>query len=224
MFAQMAIPIYYTIIIPGLPWITVRRLFVFALVLFIAISISGSRDVRHRIGSVLLVNRSIFGLLSAYFAMCVLFYFSSASPFESISHLTEIAIACDIPAIACIIVIRQTDDVRQLFMFISIISLLVTALGVIDFFGKANYAVEVLPNFIVLQRRKKIPDFSDVVVTAQIRNGLFARSIFNVPLSYGEFAATALPIGLYFIFEGENHRFVRSGLLSLSPWLSAFLL
>ena len=42
-----------------------------------------------QIGSVLLVNRSIFGLLSAYFAMCVLSLFSSASPFKSISHLQK---------------------------------------------------------------------------------------------------------------------------------------
>ena len=37
---------------------------------------------------------------------------------------------------------------------------------------------------------EKNPRFFDVVVTAQIRNGLFrANSILNVPLSYGEFAA-----------------------------------
>lgn len=207
LFAQTSIPVYYTIIIPGFPWMSVRRVFVFSLVILLSLSIAGSREVRMRVSDVLLQTKKLSFSLIGFYIMCVLSLFSSASPAESLSHLVEVSLSWYIPAIACIISIRTTEGVRRVFIFIGLCSLLVATLGVVDFFGQTNYAIKILPEAISSALMQANPDFVNIVATSQIRNGLYrADSIFNVPLSFGEFAAMVAPIGLYFSFEGEKHR------------------
>ncbi len=212
-FIEISIPAYYAVQFPGSPWISIRRLAVFSLIVLFAISVSGSARVRDHIYRTLKSTDKVFICIVGYYTMAFLSLFTSANITESIPQFSDWTLNWYVPMLACIITMRTTDDLRFVLKLIGICSLFVTALGVADFVAQRNYAIEIIPSSILNAMMEANPALAKVAEPL-IRNGQYrADSVFNVPLSYGEFAAMMGPIGCYFALHGEKHRERAFGLL-----------
>ena len=207
LFVEICIPTYYAIQLPGLPWISIRRVVVLFLIVLFAVSFSGSAELRRYVSNVLKLSKRLYFCLVGYYVVATLSILTSANPTESISLLSEWTLNWYVPALACVIVIRSMDDVRTLLKLISFLSLFVTALGVADFVAQRNYALAIMPGSLVSSLMASNPSFALLVGANPFRNGFYrAFSIFNVPLSYGEFVAMVAPLGAFFVVHGDNYR------------------
>jgi hypothetical protein len=206
-FVEICVPVYYTVQLPGLPWISVRRAVVSVLIFLFAVTIAGSSKQRKTLSETLKANKALYFCLTAYYISAALSVFTSKNAGQSISQLTEWTMNWFIPGLCCALVMRSNDDIRGLLRLIGALSLFVTALGVIDFLGQRNYAIAIMPGSLVSSLMASNPSFADMVNASPFRNGFYrASSIFNVTLSYGEFVAMVAPLGAYFIFHGDNLR------------------
>ena len=193
LFVQTSVPVYYAIIIPGVPLLMVRRIFILSLVLLFLISVSGSRNVRTYIVSVLEANRPVSVAIVAYFGMAFLSIFSSADPASTAAHLVDVFNGWYVPFFACLVVIRNSDDVRRLFLFISACSILVATLGMADFIEEKNIAIEILPKFIVSALMDRDPAFFQIISTAAMR----ARS--SAPARFSTFPCPSVNLARWWL-------------------------
>jgi hypothetical protein len=86
---DLCVPVYYAIAGTGLPWISVRRIATFPLILCISLVIAGSSEARARIvrrlGGAKLVSTCAIG----YLVMMALSILTSVSPPASISYFVD---------------------------------------------------------------------------------------------------------------------------------------
>jgi O-antigen ligase len=204
---EISVPAYYAVQIPGLPWISIRRLVVLCIIILLSVALSGSSRVREHVYQTLSVNKKIFICFSGYYVMCGLSILTAYNPAESISQFAEYTLNWYVPAIAAVIALRNIDDVRKVLKLIAWCSFIVAGLGVVDFVGQHNYAIDIIPKPLLNAMMSANPSFAEIVNSNPFRNGIYrSSSIYNVPLSYGEFAAMVAPIGGYFFFHGEKFR------------------
>ena len=207
LFVEICIPTYYAIQLPGLPWISIRRVVVLFLIVLFAVSFSGSAELRRYVSNVLKLSKRLYFCLVGYYVVATLSILISANPTEiNFSTLRmDLELVCARPGLRhCI---RSMDDVRSLLKLISFLSLFVTALGVADFVAQRNYALAIMPGSLVSSLMASNPSFALLVGANPFRNGFYrAFSIFNVPLSYGEFVAMVAPLGAFFVVHGDNYR------------------
>ncbi|MGO8739501.1 O-antigen ligase family protein [Rhodoblastus sp.] len=201
---DLCVPSYYAVQIPGSPWISVRRIFLLVLVALFLVSAAGSTKVRERILEVLRASSSAYKCFVLFYVMCALSILTSVMPFQSLSTLSEFTLDWYIPALACILVLADSDAIKLMFKVIGGLSVLVAILGVVDFIGQHNYAFQILPKGLVSAMVETNPALARIN-EAVFRNGHYrANSVFNVSLSYGEFAALVAPLGAYFVMHGEK--------------------
>ena len=74
---DLCIPFYYTIQLPGLPWISARRIATFPVIILFAIAYSGSSQVRRDVAIVLRSNRIIATCVFGFLAMIFVSIFTS---------------------------------------------------------------------------------------------------------------------------------------------------
>ncbi|MGO9428258.1 O-antigen ligase family protein [Rhodoblastus sp.] len=213
-FVETSIPNYYTVQVAGLPWISIRRLTVLCLIVFFSIAIAGSASARKKLHETLSANKLLYLCFAGYLGIAFLSLFTAQYLAQSIAQMAEYILNWYVPAFGCILAMRNMEDVRKTLKLLAIFSLLVTALGIVDFIGQHNYAVDVIPKPLLNAMMADNPSMVDLVYSHPMRNGYYrASSIFNVPLSYGEFAAMTAPIGGYFMFHARNYRERILGLL-----------
>lgn len=204
--ADLFIPNYYAVQLPGFPWISVRRAALFCLVGLFLYSFSGSRRVRDQIYEKLDANRNVFVCFAGFYVMCVLSLFTSYNFSSSFSQLTEVSLDWYIPALACMIAFKNSDDLDGLVKLIAFSSLFVSALGWADFVAEKSHAFELLPASWADAMIAANPTLARIGI-AETRNGVYrAKSIFTGPLSFGEFTAVVAPFGAYFMIYSRNLR------------------
>ena len=204
-FVQMCIPIYYAVQIPGLPWLSVRRIVLLFMIILFSVSFAGSKEVRSYLYRTMSVNKYLFYCIFGYYTWCFLSIFTSANPSASMTQFVEFTLNWYLPLLACVLVIRTMDDVRRLLKAILIFAFIVTAVGVLDFIGEKNYAIYIMPKALVNALSAANPSFAMIANTNPYREGVYrSGSRFSVALSYGEFAAIVAPIGGYFLFHART--------------------
>ena len=78
--ADICVPFYYTIQVPGLPWISLRRLLAFCLIALFAVSVSGSPKVRGELKRTISIERSFYICFVGYYIICGLSILTSVNP------------------------------------------------------------------------------------------------------------------------------------------------
>ena len=222
--AIICIPSYYAIQLPGMPWMSLRRISSLILIILLAISITGSANIRLRLYGILTSKKSLLICVMGFYIFAILSLFTSVNVALSLSQLSEYTLSWFFPGLACVIVLRSDGDVRNLMKFIGLLSLVVAAVGLMDYIGQRNFAFDLLPKGL-LDQSVETSDFFKRIGATIMRNGRYrAPSIFNVSLSLGEFAAMIAPIGAYFSLHGEQIRERAFGfLVSFSALFSAYL-
>ena len=204
---QLCVPAYFTVQIPSLPWISVRRIVTFILIILFAISVAGSRSARNRISDLLANSKALTICVFGFLVMIFLSIFTSADAPTSVSQFTDIVLNWYIPLFACLLVIRSGEDIRMLLKMIVVCSIIVAIAGATEFVLERRYYFDIFPKNILAKMMADNPSIAAIVNSNPYRNGLYrASSIFTVPLSFGEFAAMSAPITAFFILHAMSTR------------------
>jgi len=206
LIADLVIPFYYTIQFSGLPWISARRLATFALIAPFLVAVAASSEVRRHIAERIRASLLIFICATGFLAMAGLSILTSISPTESTSALVDAVLSWYVPFFAMIYIARDKNDIIFLLKIICLCAIFNTGAGVIEFFLKHRFFIDIFPKSMLATMIQSNPTLSDLLPNAQdFRNGLFrASSTFVTPLSFGEFEIIVIPIGLFFLLHREK--------------------
>ncbi|MGB3583688.1 MAG: hypothetical protein WBA40_21605 [Roseiarcus sp.] len=203
---NLCVPYYYMVQFAGLPWISARRIVAFALILPFLLAVASSSEVRQQIASRLLASPLILICAAGYLVMAILSIPESLIPGESLSALVDSLLEWYVPFVAMIYIIRDEKDIVRLLKIICLCALLNSALGVVEFYFKHRFLVDVFPKSMLAALAESNPMLQTLVDgTGAWRNGIFrATSTFLVPLSFGEFEIIVIPIALFFAMHRQN--------------------
>ena len=206
LIVDLSVPFYYMVQVPGLPWISARRLATFALFTPFLTAIAASSDVRRHITERIRASRLIIICAAGFLAMAGLSVLTSAAPADSFSGFIDAILTWYVPFLALIYVARGTDDVVVILKIICFCALLCTLAGVVEFRLQHRFFIDIFPGGMLATIIDNNPSLQALLPSAgDFRNGLFrASSIFVTPLSFGEFEIIAIPIGLFFALHREN--------------------
>ena len=202
---DLCVPAYYAVQFPGLPWISIRRLITMIMIVLLCFTIAGSASTRQRLSNILAKNTPLFICLIGFVAMAFISIFVSQIPTDSLSHFLEIVLNWYIPFFGCLVVLRSQRDIFNIFRIVGILVIVVSFIGVLEFITQHRLAIDVIPKSLLSSMMAANPSFADLVNSNPFRNGQYrASAVFNVPLSFGEFAAMVGPIGGYFLLHSEK--------------------
>ncbi len=204
---DLCVPNYYAIDALGLPWISVRRMATFALIVVFATAIASSASVRGRILANLAGSKSIAVCAFGFLVMCGLSVFTSINPSASVSQITEIILNWYVPFIALLYAIRDEKHLLLLVRVLGVCALYVALAGVAEFFTQHRFFVELIPKPLLNSLMEKNITFANFVNSSPFRNGVWrASSVFASPLSLGEFGGMIAPVGLFFFAHSRRVR------------------
>ena len=193
---NLCVPNYYAYQIPGLPWISVRRLAAVPLIVVFAVALAGSCNFRARLTSSLDSLKSISIGVIGFLVMIFLSIFTSASFTASISGVVDAILIWFLPFFATIYVMRNEEDLFKFVRIIGWCALLVSCVGVLEFITHHRIALELMPGSLRASLLASNPSFALIENANPYRNGEYrSSSIFGVPLCFAEFAAMVAPFG-----------------------------
>jgi O-antigen ligase len=206
LIADLVIPFYYTVQFSGLPWISARRLATFTLIAPFLVAVAASSEVRRHIAERVRASLLIFICAAGFLAVAGVSVLTSISPTESTSALVDAVLSWYVPFFAMIYIARDKNDVIFLLKIICVCALFNTGAGVVEFFVKHNFFLQIFPTSMLDTLIASNPTLADLLPSPQhFRNGLYrANSTFVTPLSFGEFEIIVIPIGLFFLLHREK--------------------
>lgn len=204
-------PNYLAISIPGLPWITVARLFGAPMVFILLIHISSCRPFREYLGASLGHSKAIVRLVAIFAVLQVISTAFSSSPFETINRVINNEIVWTAMFFVSVWAFRHRNAVHTwMLLYVA----MMFGLCVIAFFEARNGGVlwaNSIPSFL------KVEDPSvQRVLAGAYRLGQYYRVVATstTPLSLAEMLGASTPLLLYAFLEFRNI-FVRLALIAL---------
>ena len=97
--ADLIIPFYYAVQFPGLPWISVRRLATFILIVPFLVAVAASSEVRRHIAERVRASLLIFICAAGFLAVATVSVLTSISTTESTSILVDAVLSWYVPFI-----------------------------------------------------------------------------------------------------------------------------
>ena len=199
---DLCVPVYYAIAGTGLPWISVRRIATFPLIVCISLVIAGSSEARARIVRRLGASKLISTCAIGYGVMMALSVFTSSAPSASISSVIDAVLIWYVPFITIIYLTSDEGDVDKFIKTIAWCAVFISVCGLVDWVLERNIFIAILPKPILNALMESSPTFADMATTGGFRNGEFrAPSVFNNSLSFGQFEAMIVPFGYYFLLH-----------------------
>lgn len=221
-FVQLCVPAYYAIDIGYLPWISVRRFFALTVIMLFSITIAGSRSARAEILDVARSNRLLASLAIGFLVMIFLSILTSRYPATSLKEFVDSLLNWYVPLFACIFIVRTEEDLILVLKIIAVATIVDSLAGSIEFLLQRRYYFDLFPKSILDSMMATNPGLAAMYYTSTFRNGFYrASSIYAVPLSFGELAAIAGPIGAYFFFHGRRIAEKSLGFLTIIACLLA---
>jgi len=202
----LTIPSYYTLIVPGLPWISARRLVTFGLIIPFVIAVAGSSQERHNISTIFTGSALLSLFCIGFFIMTIVSTITSRDLSQSSSQMSDIILSWYTPLFAAVLVIRSKEDVLTVMKIICFSSLLISAIALYDYMFMRQFYINFLPAQMLRAIIESSPQMSNLGVMI-FRNGLpRSTSVFLSPLALAEFLAMTAPIGYYFVAQGQSAR------------------
>jgi hypothetical protein len=200
--AMIAWPNYLAIALPGLPWITLTRIFSFPLVLIFLASLSLSLTTRRDLKEVLDENRIGVRLLLLFIAIQVVSILFSNQPFDSFQRfIIDQIYWTAMFFLGCYLfrdpklIVRWAWTLIGLAVFVSILGVWEWRLGRLPWVGH-------IPSFL------QIADESVArTLAGTSRSGAIAHRVegtFAVALGLSEFLALVSPLIIHFAVEGSR--------------------
>ena len=127
---QLCVPGYYAIQVPGLPWISVRRLSAFVLIFLFSIALAGSNAVRDNLLAAIKSSSGLAACAIGFFIMiCLSVLTTTYLPTFTVSQLVDCFLTWYAPFFATITILKSDDDIISIVKLICICSLVVGIIG-----------------------------------------------------------------------------------------------
>ncbi len=202
---QFATPVYYAVVVPGLPWISFRRLFWFPTIMLAALALAASSDARNRLTGVVRDAKWITVPGIAFFLWLWLSVPTSIAWNETVSAIVNSYLYWAMAFVVCVLCVREEKDIRLVLRILCAITLVAGPMGFIEYLKQDRFIIDWWPQSFIQELARLNPVMFENLSRDTFRNGEFrANFIFNVSLSYGEFLAICAPIGAYFAFHGRT--------------------
>jgi len=203
---ELCVPMYYTVQIGGLPWISARRLAAFALVASFLLAISSSSQVRGEIVDRLRASPLILVFVVGFLFMALASIPTSHWPQESISASSDLLLTCYVPFLAGIYVVKNKEDSILLLKIICFCAVFNSIAGIVEYRVQHRIFLDIFPKSMLDSFIESNPTIGTFFyVKEAFRNGMFrSASTFVTPLSFGEFEIIVIPIGLFFALYRER--------------------
>ena len=215
-FVQLSVPAYWAIQLPGLPWLSVRRVFSSAVIVLFSIVVAGSMSARSTIVETLRANRALAVASLGFLVALFLSILTSVNSSVSLEGFSNTLFNWYIVLLTCLIVVRNEDDIILVQKLIVIAGMLVSLGGVLEFIFERRFFIDVLPKSILDPLIAQNPVVERMYYSSFYREGVYrANSIYFVSLSFAEFEAMVAPLGAYFVLHGRDRREQILGLSSI---------
>lgn len=192
-------PNYISIVIPGLPWISLRRMFGAVTALLLLVSLSTSKDFRQRVWAVASVDKWAIRFLLGFLALVVV---SAAinRPKTLFGTVLDYQIAWTTMFFVGAWFFSST---RRVQVWIATLLSITAGLIVISFFehraGQVLWANHI-PSFLQVDQ-----EFVEAVLTSHFRGGIYrVKTVFSNPLIYGELLTFVVPFILHYLMNSRK--------------------
>lgn len=206
LFADICLPTYYSVQFPGSPWISIRRIFTFALIVLFAITFSASRPARQRIFDVIKDNPMIFVGVFGYIFMANISLFTALSTVSSLSALIDTYLEWYVPFFCAMYVLRDVEDVEMMVRFLCWCCIIITLAGVADFMMQKSIYISVMPQFMY-DNLIATSDYARSQLQANLSHRMGQVRVngpYTVSLSFAEGEAMFAPFGAVLLLHGRS--------------------
>ncbi len=204
-FVLLCVPAYFAIDTGVLPWISVRRIFSLIVIILFSLTVAGSKAARGKIMEAVQANRLLAFMAIGFLIMIFVSIFTSANWPFSMKEFFDILLNWYVPLFVCILIVRSEEDVILLLKIIAFAVIFDSFAGLIEFLLQRRYYFDIFPKSLLESMMSTNPALAGIYYANSFRNGLYrASSIYTVPLSFGELAAMAAPIGAYFVLHARK--------------------
>jgi O-antigen ligase len=216
--ANICVPDYYALQISGLPWISIRRLTLFPLVVVFAVSISSQPAVRLRVRTILVENAAVALGVGAFLLSIWASLATSINVSTTTSQAVDAIFAWFIPMLTAVYVVRSDEDVHKVVRIICVCAVFICAIGISEFLLESRLAVELMPTAMLEQMMRDNDSIARMVTSSPYREGVWrSASVYGVSLCFGEFSGMVTPLGIYLLVHRRStwEKFLGSAVILL---------
>jgi len=207
---SLAWPDYLALQLPGLPWISFRRLFLGPTVLLLLVSFSVSRQFRKEMSETLNAEPLLWKMLLGFVLIQFVSIAGGPDPVGSFKNFINYQLAWTAVFFASVYAFRDPRVTRKFFTVFFVACMVVGLIAILETENRAVLWRNSVPSFLQVDLETMAG-----VLESSYRFGQFrAKSVYGQPLAFAEIMAMVTPVVLYFIFTVKQ-TWKRIGLIVL---------
>lgn len=185
-------PNYLAIQLPGLPWISLRRLIAFPMALVLLICLSVSARFRGEMGQALRAAPALWKMLVAFAAVQIVTMFISAAPFASLNIIINNFVLLFAVFFIAVWVAQRESAPEKISNFIIVLAVIMCLIGCAEAYNQEILWARHIPSFLAVN-----DESVQRTLTAAFREGVYrVTGTYTVSLALAEFLALATPFVL----------------------------
>ena len=208
-------PNYLAVDIPGLPWITVARLFCAPMVAILLVYVSNCGPFRRAMGDYLASSPKIVRLVVAFSVVQLMSIFLSPAPFDTLNRMINNQIIWTAVFFVAVWTFRKTSSIERWMALYLLLSIIVCGVAILEWRNQGVLWANSIPSFL------KIEDESvQRLLAGAYRLGQVYRVVATntTPLGLAELLGAATPFLLFALVQYKI-LFLRIALVALDVLL-----
>jgi len=195
-------PNYLAVSLPGVPWITLRRLIGLPLAGLILTSLSVSPEFRRMVSTSLRASGAIWTFLCAFSLLQVLTTFVSPAPGASAQAVFNDQVNWTFVFIASCVIFNRTEYIEKYWKLLCLLALPIVFITWLETKEMHILWVDHIPAILRIQDPSV-----QVTLSSWFRPGINlyrAKATFSTPLALAEYLSLLTPFLLHFVFWGKS--------------------
>lgn len=193
---SLAWPDYLALQLPGLPWISFRRLFLAPMVLLLLVCFSTSAQFRREMHETLSAEPLLWKIMLAFVVVQFLSIAGAENPTGVFKNFVNYQLIWTAVFFASVYAFRDARVTAKFFTIFFVACMMVGLIAIIETSNEAVLWKNHVPVFLQVDL-----ETMSGVMESSMRFGKFrAKSIYGQPLPFAEIMAMVTPIVLYFMF------------------------
>lgn len=193
---SVAWPDYLALQLPGLPWISFRRLFLAPMCLTLLICVSTSANFRKEMHDTLSAEPAMWKMLVAFIVLQLVSVPMSRDFAGGVKNFINYQINWTFVFFGSVYAFRESRNIDKFFKLFAAATIMIGAIGIVENINENTLWKEHIPSFLQVDLETMLG-----AMEPAYRLGLFrAKSVYSQPLPFAEIMALSTPLILYFIF------------------------
>jgi hypothetical protein len=199
---SVAWPDYLALQLPGLPWISFRRLFVGPMCLLLLVCLSTSADFRKKMRETLASEPLLWKLLVAFAIAQMLSIANARDIIGAVKNFVNYQIAWTGVFFAAVYAFRDEGLSEKYLKLFLMAAVFIAGIGVLELHNHAVLWKYTVPSFLQVDLTEMAGALDSPLRFGQFR----VKSVYNQPLPFAEVMALSVPAVLYFAFTAKTLR------------------